>query len=105
MVNTTISSSPSTESFAQLFEESLLKSAMASGELITATVVSIDSDYVTLDAGLKSESMVSISEFSDFYNAEGAMTLSVGDTVEVVLETPEDGFGETILSRERAKRM
>lgn len=89
------------ESFKQLFEESIASTNMFPGAIISATVIDIDRDYVTLNAGLKSEGVVSIDEF---YNKEGEIEVAVGDSVEVSLDSVEDGFGETILSREKAKR-
>ena len=90
------------ESFAQLFEESLARQEMRSGEVITAEVVSIDNDHVIVNAGLKSESVIDAAEFK---NAQGELEVAVGDFVKVAIEKLEDGFGSTILSREKAKRM
>lgn len=95
----------STENFAKLFEESIVNTRMDSGAIVKAVVVAIESDLVILDAGLKSESRVPISEFEDYFDESNHFKLKVGDEVEVALETAEDGFGETILSREKAKRM
>ncbi|HET8706294.1 MAG TPA: 30S ribosomal protein S1 [Pseudomonadales bacterium] len=89
------------ESFAELFEESLKQLDMAPGSIVTATVVAIDSDWVTVNAGLKSEGVIPREQFLDL---EGKIEVKVGDEVEVALETIEDGFGETRLSREKAKR-
>lgn len=90
-----------TESFAQLFEESLKKIKTNPGSIIQGIVVSIAKEIVLIDAGLKSESAVPINQF---YNDQGELEISVGDYVDVILDTVEDGFGETILSREKAKR-
>ncbi|OTQ73198.1 MULTISPECIES: 30S ribosomal protein S1 [unclassified Gilliamella] len=90
-----------TESFAQLFEESLNQLDTRSGNMIHGTVVAIDKDVVLVDAGLKSESAIPVEQFK---NAQGELEVQVGDVVDVVLDSIEDGFGETILSREKAKR-
>lgn len=90
-----------TESFAELFEQSLAETNMRSGAILKATVLAINNDYVTVDAGLKSEGVIPAHEFSD---SSGEMTVAVGDEVEVALDNIEDGFGETILSRDKAKR-
>lgn len=90
------------ESFAALFEESLARQEMRSGEVITAEVISVDSDHVIVNAGLKSESVIAATEF---HNAQGELEVQVGDFVKVAIEKLEDGFGSTILSREKAKRM
>ncbi|MWP48863.1 MULTISPECIES: 30S ribosomal protein S1 [unclassified Gilliamella] len=90
-----------TESFAQLFEESLNQLDTRSGNMIRGTVVAIDKDVVLVDAGLKSESAIPVEQFK---NAQGELEVQVGDIVDVVLDSIEDGFGETILSREKAKR-
>ncbi|MAY02740.1 MAG: 30S ribosomal protein S1 [Gammaproteobacteria bacterium] len=89
------------ESFAELFEESLKEIEMKSGSIVTGTVIDIDSDWVTVHAGLKSEGVISRQEF---LNDQGEFELNVGDEVKVALDTVEDGFGETKLSREKAKR-
>jgi small subunit ribosomal protein S1 len=90
-----------TESFAELFEESLVNQELRRGAVITGTVVDIQSDTVVVNAGLKSEGVIPIVEFR---NAQGELEVAVGDEVEVSLEAIEDGFGETRLSREKAKR-
>ncbi|PPC90539.1 MAG: 30S ribosomal protein S1, partial [Methylotenera sp.] len=90
------------ESFAALFEESLARQEMRSGEVITAEVVSVDNDHVIVNAGLKSESVINADEFR---NAQGELEVQVGDFVKVAIEKLEDGFGSTVLSREKAKRM
>ncbi len=89
------------ESFAELFEESLKSVDMVPGSIVTGVVIDIDKDWVTVHAGLKSEGVIPASQF---LNDAGQMTLNVGDEVQVALETVEDGFGETRLSREKAKR-
>ena len=90
-----------TESFAQLFEESLNKIRLQSGELITGEVVHVDENVVVVNAGLKSEAVIPVVEFQD---GRGEVTVKVGDQVEVVIEMLEDGSGETRLSREKACR-
>lgn len=90
------------DSFAALFEESLARQEMRSGEVITAEVVAIDSDHVTVNAGLKSESVIDAAEF---LNDRGEMEVQVGDFVKVCIESLEDGYGSTKLSREKAKRL
>ena len=94
--------SSSMESFAALFEESLARQEMRSGEVITAEVIFIDSDHVIVNAGLKSESVIDVAEFK---NANGEVEVAVGDFVKVCIEKLEDGFGSTQLSREKAKKM
>jgi small subunit ribosomal protein S1 len=94
--------SSSVESFAALFEESLARQEMRAGEVITAEVVSVDNDFVIVNAGLKSESVINASEFK---NAQGELEVAVGDFVKVAIEKLEDGFGSTQLSREKAKKM
>ncbi len=89
------------ESFAELFEESLKTVDMKPGAIVTGVVIDIDSDWVTVHAGLKSEGVIPRSQFID---AAGECALNVGDEVQVALESVEDGFGETKLSREKAKR-
>ncbi len=90
------------ESFATLFEESIAKREMRSGEVISAEVVRIEQNVVVVDAGLKSESYIGIDEFKD---DRGQVEVNVGDSVGVAIETIEDGYGETRLSREKAKRL
>ena len=89
------------ESFAELFEESLLTVDMVPGSIVTGVVIDIDQDWVTVHAGLKSEGVIPAEQF---YNDDGKLTLELGDEVQVALESVEDGFGETKLSREKAKR-
>src|SRR5210317_2227984 len=89
------------ENFAELFEESLKTVDMEPGSIVTGVVIDIDNEWVTVHAGLKSEGVIPLDQF---INANGECTLNVGDEVQVALETVEDGFGETKLSREKAKR-
>jgi len=95
-------SSPAPESFAELFEESLTRKEMRVGEVITAEVVRVDQNFVVVNAGLKSESVIPLEEFRD---DTGALAIKPGDFVSVSIEALEDGYGETRLSREKAKRM
>ncbi|MCP1065631.1 30S ribosomal protein S1 [Serratia symbiotica] len=90
-----------TESFAQLFEESLKTIETRPGSIVHGTVVAIDKDVVLVDAGLKSESAIPAEQFK---NVQGELEIQVGDEVDVALDAIEDGFGETLLSREKAKR-
>ncbi|WP_299262378.1 30S ribosomal protein S1 [uncultured Psychrosphaera sp.] len=90
-----------TENFAELFEESLQTIETRPGSIVKGTIVSIDRDLVLVDAGLKSESAIPAAQFK---NHAGELEVAVGDVVDVALESIEDGFGETILSREKAKR-
>ncbi|BEE17344.1 30S ribosomal protein S1 [Aeromonas enteropelogenes] len=89
------------ESFAQLFEESLNAVETRQGSIVKGTVVAIENGFVLVDAGLKSESAIPAEEFK---NAMGELEINVGDSVDVALDSIEDGFGETKLSREKAKR-
>jgi small subunit ribosomal protein S1 len=89
------------ESFAELFEESLKTVDMKPGAIVTGVVIDIDNEWVTVHAGLKSEGVIPRDQFTD---ASGECSLTIGDEVQVALETVEDGFGETKLSREKAKR-
>ncbi|MBV8047848.1 MAG: 30S ribosomal protein S1 [Paludibacterium sp.] len=90
------------ENFAQLFEESLSLHDMRVGEVITAEVVAVDGNFVTVNAGLKSESLIPVDEFK---NDKGDVEVAVGDFVTVAIDALENGFGETKLSREKAKRL
>ncbi|MCK6394496.1 30S ribosomal protein S1 [Zoogloea sp.] len=90
------------ESFAALFEESLNRQEMRAGEVITAEVVRIDQNFVVVNAGLKSESYIPIEEFR---SDRGELTTEIGDYVQVAIEQLEDGYGETRLSRDKAKRI
>lgn len=89
------------ESFAELFEESLQELEMAPGAIVTGTVIAIEDDFVIVNAGLKSEGVIPRSQFFD---EKGELTVEVGSEVKVALEAMEDGFGTTQLSREKAKR-
>ncbi|WP_414501075.1 30S ribosomal protein S1 [Zymobacter sp. IVIA_12111.31 C1] len=89
------------ESFAELFEQSLNDINMEPGAIVEATIVDIEGDWITVNAGLKSEGQIPASQFKD---ESGQLNVKVGDTVSVALEAVEDGFGETRLSREKAKR-
>ena len=91
-----------TESFAELFEESLSYTQMQPGALLNATVLEVRADFVIVSAGLKSEGVIPAEQFK---NERGEITVKVGDLVEVALDTVEDGFGETRLSREKARRL
>jgi small subunit ribosomal protein S1 len=90
-----------TESFAELFEQSLASSQIKSGTILTATVIEVSAEVVIVSAGLKSEAVIPTSEFRD---ENGEIEVKVGDDVDVALDAVEDGTGETKLSRERAKR-
>ena len=90
-----------TESFAELFEQSLAAQNLKPGAIVTGTVMEIREDSVVVNAGLKSEGIVPISQFR---NLKGELEVEVGDEVQVALDTVEDGFGETRLSRDKAKR-
>jgi small subunit ribosomal protein S1 len=90
-----------TENFAQLFEESLKEIETRPGSIIRGTIVKVNKDNVIVDAGLKSESVISIDQFK---NSAGEVEVVVGDEIDVALDATDDGFGETILSREKAKR-
>jgi small subunit ribosomal protein S1 len=100
----TVSTSPESgmESFAALFEESLTRQEMRSGEVITAEVISVDDNYVVVNAGLKSESVIAAEEFR---NDRGELEVKPGDFVKVAIDSLEDGYGATKLSREKAKRL
>jgi small subunit ribosomal protein S1 len=90
-----------TESFAELFEQSLISRDLKPGSIVTGTVMEIRDDAVIVNAGLKSEGVVPIEQFR---NLNGELEVAVGDEVQVALESIEDGFGETRLSRDKAKR-
>ena len=90
-----------TESFAELFEESIASQKIKPGTILRANVVEINDDMVIVNAGLKSEAVIPANQF---YDENGDIEVTVGDEVEVALDTVEDGFGETRLSREKAKR-
>jgi small subunit ribosomal protein S1 len=90
------------ENFASLFEERSQQLEMREGEVINAKVIAIDSKYVTVSAGLKSESVIPLAEFRDEH---GELEVKVGDTTQVAIEAIEDGYGETRLSREKARKI
>ena len=90
------------ESFAALFEESLKRAEMRTGEVITAEVVRIEHNHVVVNAGLKSEAYIAVSEFK---NDQGELEVQVGDFVSVAVDAVENGYGDTILSRDKAKRL
>jgi small subunit ribosomal protein S1 len=90
-----------TESFAELFEQSQSLNKLRSGAIVTGVVVEIRSDVVVVHAGLKSEGIIPIEQFK---NEKGELEIQVGDNVKVALDAIENGFGETMLSREKAKR-
>ena len=101
-MSTAIQTPVSSESFAALFQESLTRQDMRSGEVISAEVVRIDHNFVIVNAGLKSEAFIPIDEFK---NDTGEIEVTVGDFVSVAIESLENGFGDTILSRDKAKRL
>jgi small subunit ribosomal protein S1 len=90
------------ESFAELFEESLKNTVMTVGKVVKAEVVTVEGDYVTVTAGLKSEAEIPLSQFAQ---VEGEYDVNVGDLVEVAIESIEDGFGRTKLSHDKARRI
>src|SRR6476646_6793708 len=99
---TSTHASPPQDNFAALFEESLARQEMRQGELITAEVTRVDYNVVVVNAGLKSESFIPIEEFK---NDQGVVEVNVGDFVTVAIESIEDGYGTTRLSRDKAKRL
>ncbi|NBP45977.1 MAG: S1 RNA-binding domain-containing protein, partial [Betaproteobacteria bacterium] len=90
------------ESFAALFEESLKRAEMRTGEVITAEVLRVEHNHVVVNAGLKSEAYVPIEEFK---NDQGEVEVQAGDFVSVAISAVENGYGDTILSRDTAKRL
>src|SRR5438034_6701553 len=92
----------SEDSFAALFEESLSRKEMRIGEIITAEVIRVDDNFVVVNAGLKSESYIAAEEFR---NDRGEIEAKPGDFISVAIEALEDGYGETRLSRDKAKRL
>jgi small subunit ribosomal protein S1 len=90
-----------TENFAEMFEQSITQMNMRVGEIITGEVVDINRDVVIVNAGLKSEGVIPVEQF---YDENGELDVNIGDTVEVALDSFEDGYGESRLSREKAKR-
>ena len=89
------------EDFSRLIEESISKLQVKSGAIIMGTVIDVKKDLVIVNAGLKSEGMIPIDQFIGF---DGKVEVKEGDTVEVTVDAIEDGFGETKLSREKAKK-
>ena len=89
------------DSFAELFEQSQIENKMRPGSIISAKVLDIKTDSVVVNAGLKSEGVIPIEQF---FNEEGQLEITVGDDVDVSLDSIEDGYGVTRLSREKAKR-
>ena len=102
MSSTQVATAGGMESFAALFEESLKNADMRVGEVISAEVVRIDFNHVVVNAGLKSESYIPIDEFK---NDQGEVEVQVGDFVAVAIDAVENGYGDTILSRDKAKRL
>ena len=101
-VQTAVASEPAHESFAALFEESLTRHEMRAGEVITAEVLRVDFNFVVVNAGLKSEAYIAIEEFR---SDNGEVDVKPGDFVSVAIEALENGYGDTILSRDKAKRL
>jgi small subunit ribosomal protein S1 len=101
-VTTTVTATGGMSAFAALFEESLKSNDMRVGEVISAEVVRIEFNHVVVNAGLKSESYVAIEEFK---NDQGELEVQVGDFVSVAIDAVENGYGDTILSRDKAKRL
>jgi small subunit ribosomal protein S1 len=101
-MNATAAAVENPDSFAAMFEESLTRKEMRAGELITAQVVRVDHNVVVVNAGLKSESLIPVEEFLD---DKGELEVAAGDFVTVAIESLENGYGETKLSREKAKRL
>jgi len=89
------------ESFAEMFEESISQTQMKPGAILSGTIIEISGDFVMVNAGLKSEGVIPVEQFMD---ETGSVSVTVGEVVEVALDSVEDGFGETRLSREKAKR-
>lgn len=90
------------ESFADLFAQSVQKQDMKSGEVISAEVLRIDHNFVVVNAGLKSEALIPVEEF---FNDQGEIEVTEGDFVSVAIDSLENGYGDTVLSRDRAKRL
>ncbi|PIV15592.1 MAG: 30S ribosomal protein S1 [Gallionellales bacterium CG03_land_8_20_14_0_80_55_15] len=101
-MNATVNAVLNPDSFEAMFEESLTRKEMRAGELITAQVVRVDHNVVVVNAGLKSESWIPVEEF---LNDKGELEVAAGDFVTVAIESLENGYGETKLSREKAKRL
>ena len=90
------------DNFAALLDENLSTLEMKPGTIVSGVVLDIDKEWVTVHVGLKSEGVISIDEFRD---VEGKVDINVGDEVEVALDAVEDGYGETRISREKARRI
>jgi len=90
-----------TESFAQLFEQSLASQRIRPGQILSGLIVDVGDDMVIVNVGLKSEAVIPVEQFK---NERGEIEVKAGDMVEVALDSVEDGTGETRLSREKAKR-
>ena len=90
------------ESFSALLDKSLGSLDMQPGSIVSGVVLDIDKDYVTVHVGLKSEGIISLDEFK---NNEGSIEIEIGDEVEVALDAVEDGYGETRISREKARKI
>ena len=90
-----------TESFAELFEQSIASQRIRPGTILNGLIVEVGQDYVIVNVGLKSEAVIPADQFK---NEKGEIEVAVGETVEVALDSVEDGSGETRLSREKAKR-
>ncbi len=101
-INRQTTESFDSESFAALFEESLNRQEMKQGEVITAEVIRVDYNFVVVNAGLKSEAYIPLEEFK---NDNGELDVKPGDFVSVAIESLENGYGDTILSRDKAKRL
>ena len=91
-----------TESFSALLDETLNSLDMQPGSIVSGVVLDVDKDWVTVHVGLKSEGVISLDEFR---NNEGTVDIEVGDEIEVALEAVEDGYGETRISREKARKI
>ena len=91
-----------TESFSTMLDDSLNALDMQPGSIVSGVVLDVDKDYVTIHVGLKSEGIISLDEFK---SNDGDVTIKVGDEVEVALEAVEDGYGETRISREKARKI
>src|SRR5512134_1468307 len=102
MMNTSSPALGTAENFAALFEESLSVKEMRVGEVITAEVMRVDDNFVVVNAGLKSESYIPVDEFR---NSRGEVEANPGDFIKVAIESLENGYGETRLSRDKAKRL
>ena len=90
------------ESFADLLDESIASLEMQPGSIVSGVVLDIDKNWVTVHVGLKSEGVISIDEFR---TNDGQLNIEVGDQIEVALEAVEDGYGETRISREKARKI